>query len=221
MNVKLSDAQLVMLSAAAQREDLCLTAPDKIKGAILTKVSKKLVKLGLVREIRAKAGTPVWRRDDAGQSYALKPTAAGLKAVAVDDGSGEAIGPREATHPRPRPNPDANKASDPDIIGEHAKTRAPRDSSKLALVICLLQRTDGATIPNLTEATGWLPHTTRAALTGLRKRGYAVIRKRIDMKDSVYRIAGHSTDGELRFVVQTGVSESHDREQKPKANEAA
>ena len=35
------------------------------------------MKLGLVREVRAKAGMPVWRRDDAGQSYALKLTAAG------------------------------------------------------------------------------------------------------------------------------------------------
>ena len=90
MTVKLTDAQLVMLSAAAQREDLCLTAPDKLKGAILTKVGEKLVKLGLVREVRAKAGMPIWRRDDAG-SYAVKLTAAGLKAIAVDGGSEEAI----------------------------------------------------------------------------------------------------------------------------------
>ena len=43
MTVKLTDAQLVMLSAAAQRENLCLTAPDKMKGAGLSKVSEKLV----------------------------------------------------------------------------------------------------------------------------------------------------------------------------------
>jgi hypothetical protein len=53
MSVKFTDAQLAMLSAAAQRKDLCLTAPDKMKGAILTKVSERLVKLGLVREVRA------------------------------------------------------------------------------------------------------------------------------------------------------------------------
>jgi hypothetical protein len=58
MIVKLTDAQLVMLSAAAQREDHCLSAPDKIKGAILAKVSEKLAKLGLVREVRAKQGCP-------------------------------------------------------------------------------------------------------------------------------------------------------------------
>jgi hypothetical protein len=44
MSVKLTDTQLVMLSAAAEREDLCLRAPDKMKGAILTKIGEKLVK---------------------------------------------------------------------------------------------------------------------------------------------------------------------------------
>src|SRR6202030_318431 len=50
---------------------------------------------------------------------------------------------------------------------------------------------------DLTQATGWLPHTTRAALTGLRKRGYTVIRERIGAGDSVYRVSGapaHSED---------------------------
>ena len=83
MTVKLTDAQLVILSAASQHGELCLTAPVKMKGAILAKVSEKLVKLGLVREIRAKPAMPVWRRDEAGQNYALKLTAAGLKAIAV------------------------------------------------------------------------------------------------------------------------------------------
>jgi hypothetical protein len=65
----------------------------------------------------------------------------------------------------------------------------PRDGSKLALVIELLRRAGGATIVDLTQATGWLPHTTRAALTGLRKREYAVIRDRVGPEDSVYRIS--------------------------------
>jgi hypothetical protein len=150
MSVKLTDAQLVMLSTAAQRADLCLTPPNKLKGAILAKVSDKLMKFGLVREIRAKAGAPVWRRDNAGQRYALKLTTAGLKAIAVDDGLNEAIAPREA--PQPQSNPDATKASGPDIVDEHAKTPTPRAGSKLARVIDLLRRSDGATISNLTEA---------------------------------------------------------------------
>jgi Protein of unknown function (DUF3489) len=221
MTIKLTDAQLVMLSAAAQREDLCLIAPDKMKGAVLTKVSEKLVKLGLAREVRAKAGIPVWRRDDAGQSYALELTAAGSKAIAVDDGSEQAIAPREAPQPRPQPNPGATKASGPVAIGRHATTSTPRAGSKLALVIKLLQRPDGATIVDLTDATGWLPHTTRAALTGLRKRGYAVVRGRVDGGESIYRIVGPATDGRDHGVVEPKASEDHDRERKPKVNKAA
>ena len=45
MSVKLTDAQLVMMSAAAQREDRCLAAPETMKGAAVSKASAKLVKL--------------------------------------------------------------------------------------------------------------------------------------------------------------------------------
>jgi hypothetical protein len=64
-------------------------------------------------------------------------------------------------------------------------------------VIELLQRADGAAIIDLTHATGWLPHTTRAALTGLRKRGYAVIRERVGAGASVYRISDAHLTGEI------------------------
>jgi hypothetical protein len=33
-----------------------------------------------------------------------------------------------------------------------------------------------------------MPHTTRAALTGLRKQGFSIERKREDGSDSIYRI---------------------------------
>jgi hypothetical protein len=169
MSVKLTDAQLVMMGAALQRKDRCLSAPATIRGA-LSKVTAKLTKLGLVREIEAKPGAPIWRRDDAGQGYAFKLTAAGLKAIAVDERSPDAIEPGEA------PQSQAKNGASPDEGGHAARVAAPRDGSKLALVIEVLRRADGATIIDLTQATGWLPHTTRAALTGLRKRGYAVIR---------------------------------------------
>jgi hypothetical protein len=183
MSVKLTDAQLVMLSAAARREDLCLTAPDKLKGAILTKVSERLVKLGLVREVRAKAGMPVCRRDDAAQGYALKLTAADLKAISVDDGSDEATASKET--PQLQPHPRATKATGRDVIGEPAKSFAPRAGSKLARVIDLPQRSEGATITNLIDATGWLPHSAggadRAAQARICRRPRAGRRGRFDL----------------------------------------
>jgi hypothetical protein len=142
---------------------------------------------------------PVWRRDDAVQSYALKLTAAGLKAIAVD----------------------ATKSSGADVIGGRAKTFTPRAGSKLGRVIDLLQRSEGATIPNLIEATGWLPHTTRAALTGLRKRGYAVARERIDKGESIYRIGGPTIDGGERVVVETKATRHRGRQPKAKATQPA
>lgn len=46
--------------------------------------------------------------------------------------------------------------------------------SKISQVIAQLQRPAGASLAELVEATGWLPHTTRAALTGLRKKGHVI-----------------------------------------------
>ena len=84
MSIKLTDTQLVLLTAAAQRKDLCLVAPPTLKGATAQKVARKLISAGLVKEVKAKASDPFWRRDE-GASYALKLTAAGAKAIAVDD----------------------------------------------------------------------------------------------------------------------------------------
>ena len=58
-----------------------------------------------------------------------------------------------------------------------APARAP---SKIASVIALLEREQGATLAEMVEATGWLPHTTRAALTGLKKKGHTLTKEKRD-----------------------------------------
>jgi transcription initiation factor IIE alpha subunit len=63
-----------------------------------------------------------------------------------------------------------------------------RAGSKQATIVKLMSRPRGATLDEMVEATEWLPHTTRAALTGLRKRGFALERIRDEAKGSVYRI---------------------------------
>ena len=83
MSIKLTATQIVMLSAAAQRDDRCLVAPQNLKGGAAQKVAAKLIGAGLAKEIKAKPGASVWRRDEqGGQSYALKLTAAGARATA-------------------------------------------------------------------------------------------------------------------------------------------
>jgi hypothetical protein len=185
MSIKLTDMQLVILSAAAQRKDRCLVAPLTLKGGPLHRVANKMISSGLAKEIKAKTGDPVWRRDEAsGASYALKLTTAGTKAIVAHEGAaGENHNQpvvRSETTARQAPSQEATEsvASGPS---------APRSGSKLARVIELLRRNRGATIDELIDATGWLAHTTRAALTGLRKRGYEVVIDRSE-DGSFYRI---------------------------------
>src|SRR6266581_5396949 len=71
-----------------------------------------------------------------------------------------------------------------------AKGTGPRPGSKLAKVIAMLSAKTGATIDAIVKATGWLPHTTRAALTGLRKRGYRIEKESRTDGRTAYRIVG-------------------------------
>jgi hypothetical protein len=64
-----------------------------------------------------------------------------------------------------------------------------KQPGKTDAVLALLRRDDGATLAELMAATGWLAHSTRAALTGLRKKGHAVERSKRG-EDTCYRIAG-------------------------------
>ncbi len=52
--------------------------------------------------------------------------------------------------------------------------------TKIASVIGLLRNPPGAALADLTAATGWLPHTTRAALTGLRKKGHVITKAKVE-----------------------------------------
>ncbi len=61
---KLTDTQFSILSEASQRKDRCLIPPKTLKAAATQKVAAKLLKAGLVREIKAKAGVEAWRRRD-------------------------------------------------------------------------------------------------------------------------------------------------------------
>lgn len=63
-----------------------------------------------------------------------------------------------------------------------------KPSSKSSLVLDMLQRPQGATIAQLVAATGWLPHTTRAALTGLKKKGHEISSKKAEGEERVYRV---------------------------------
>src|ERR1700704_5069280 len=82
---RLTDTQLLILSAASQREDRGVELPAKVKGEAARKVVDKLIRADLLEEVRAKGSLPVWRRDDQRGPMALRITKNGLDAIDVED----------------------------------------------------------------------------------------------------------------------------------------
>lgn len=88
----------------------------------------------------------------------------------------------------PKAAENAQAGPPPTIKSQPSTTSKERAAqTKIGKVIALLMREDGATLDEMVQTTGWLPHTTRAALTGLKKKSYAIERSQRDGA-SVYRI---------------------------------
>jgi hypothetical protein len=71
----------------------------------------------------------------------------------------------------------------------------PRASTKRAALIGMLERPEGASVAEIGQRLGWLPHTVRAAMTGLRHAGREVTRSKDAEGRSVYRLASPETVG--------------------------
>jgi len=82
--------------------------------------------------------------------------------------------PAKAPQP-PQAEPDSTAADDAVQHAAAAKAAAttPR-VVKRDIVLALLRRMDGATAADICAATGWLPHTTRAFISTLAKRGATI-----------------------------------------------
>jgi len=88
-------------------------------------------------------------------------------------------------HTAQHPKAQSAEAMQPDTNGTF---RPARKGTKQAKLVALLQRKSGATIKQISERLGWQVHTARAALSGLRKRGYTIERITKDGKASAYLI---------------------------------
>ena len=75
---KLTDMQLVILSAASQRDDRGVELPANVKGEGARKVVDKLIRAGLLEEVRASGSLPLWRRNDESGPTALCITQSGF-----------------------------------------------------------------------------------------------------------------------------------------------
>lgn len=151
---RLNDTQTLLLAHAAKRDSGSFyPLPETCSGgtARATKAIAALLKLGLALEREVGDATLV-ARTDGDLRYGVFTTDAGLAAINITPGNAAAV----------------------------ASTPPPPRTTKVSMVLALLGRTEGATQAELVAATGWLPHTMRAALTGLRKKGHVIERGKRD-----------------------------------------
>jgi predicted ArsR family transcriptional regulator len=182
---RLSDTQLVILTAAAQRADLSvLPLPEtlKIKGGALNKVMDSLRNRGLIRVIETD-----------GRPQRVLLTSEGMAAIGVErEDEDQTTTPAKAdTAPTPAdagaaaetpaPTTEADSAAKPARRKAKAKAAkpgkaapakkpAPRTGTKQALMIEMLKRPEGATVEQIAAATGWQHHTVRGAISGALKK---------------------------------------------------
>lgn len=62
---------------------------------------------------------------------------------------------------------------------EKQSAKAAR-KTKILNVVDLLERKNGASLEEMIETTGWQKHTVRAALTGLKKKGFGIERVQVE-----------------------------------------
>lgn len=63
-------------------------------------------------------------------------------------------------------------------------------TTKIETVTKLINRKSGATIGQIEKATSWQPHSVRAAISGLRKRGMTVLLSKTAKGENVYKAHG-------------------------------
>ena len=193
------DTQVLILSAAAQREDRnVLPLPGSLRGGAAIKVVGALLSRGLIAESATDSQTKadsvlnrIWRNGEDGRAVLLSITDAGLAAIGIDH-EGEAATATPAAHEvlgLPVPETEAQPGSPVDVAPQVAgtaqelvsrpengsghttrPTRSPRTGTKQAMMIAMLGRPEGATVDEIVAATGWLPHTVRGAMAGALKK---------------------------------------------------
>jgi hypothetical protein len=83
----------------------------------------------------------------------------------------------------------AKKAPKAKRAAKKAESTGPREGSKTAQVVAMLQRKNGATLEEIMEKMGWQKHTVRGFVAGaMKKAGYTVESFKSEKGERIYRI---------------------------------
>ena len=175
MNVKLTVTQTIVLNAAATRPDGNIKPlPTNLRGGAKTAVIEGLLARDLITQFQHPDHVDYYLTDAA---YAAVGRKRKVPAPVTPDPETEAaVSAAEAKWAQDK--------------REAAKPRT-RENSKQAVVIRMLQRTEGATVHQICDATGWQAHTVRGTFAGALKKklGLNIVSAKDATGERVYRIA--------------------------------
>jgi hypothetical protein len=194
---KLSESQLVVLTAACQHDDGCaFPITSKLKGNAAGNVLKSLLAKGLLKEVKASRDDTVWRHDEDQGSLTLQATPTAYTALGMEATDG---GTREEAAPVPTRRAEGRKVGSGRGRSTKAAVRparggdsnARRTGTKQADLIAMLRRPEGTTIEEVVKTFGWQPHTVRGAIAGALKKklGLDVRSEKVEGRGRVYRIS--------------------------------
>lgn len=135
--------------------------------------------------------TPVvMNRDTAGPAATADRDSSTIASAMAVKATPNTTRPVRALKERPAPDKaDATRLDGAAKADPTPSASAPADS-KLDRLVALLRKEGGATIADLTEATGWQAHSVRGAMAGaLRKKGHTVLSDKPADGPRHYRIA--------------------------------
>jgi hypothetical protein len=196
---KLSDTQVIILSAAAQRDDRnVLPRPGSLRGGAAAKVVGALLSRGLIAETTTDSQTRadaalnrIWRNEADGRAILLHITDAGLAAIGIEPEAAD-VANRGATKAPVEPEPKkgrGRKKAAPTGADAAAPSKS-RDGTKQATLIAMLRRPEGATVAQISEAREWQPHTVRGAFAGALKKklGLKITSEKVKGGERIYRL---------------------------------